>query len=411
MNRQPGNASRVILGASLIISLAFVGGYWYSISTPELAATTISNTGMAKPALFENNRALDHAWPPALGQPFPNLSMVAHNGETVEIADFRGKVVLVEPIGMTCAACNAFSGANDIGGYARIKPQQNLPSIEKLLPRYANSTELDDDDIVLVQILLYDMQLKAPTVDDARRWAEHFGFDQRENVYVLTADARYINRASYDMIPGFFLLDREGVLRFDATGHRPQHNLFTDLIPAISRFLIAEADADDALAEARLLMSVEAAYRAIPHERRAFTADEAEMSAAERDYLERLFRITDDGVIERVQTQMWFQSGGKQGGYHRNHGLLLAQLDGLDVPSGLDKIHQLIRTAIAEQQRYFKVWHGAGAGRRFNTNDALVQSSHHKLIKAYSLLKARFTQEKPHNQQSFFDHLCALDFI
>ena len=419
MRSANGSAAQSILSVTLVLSMMFVGGYWLSLNAarePTLtqsfqATTAISNAGMEKPALFTEHVTLGHAWPPRLDEAFPNLTMIAHNGDTVQIADFRGKVVLVEPIGMTCAACNAFSGANDVGGYSRITPQQNLPSIEKLLPRYADGTKLSTNDIVLVQVLLYDMKLKAPGAEDAQRWAAHFGFDQRENIYVLSADERYVNRASYDMIPGFFLVDRDGILRFDATGHRPKHNLFTELIPAISRFLVQDASASDAREQAQLLLSVDEAYRAIPHGRATFNPDEARIAPRERDYLHRVFTITDAAVVERVQSQMWFQTGGRQGGWHRNHALLLARLDGLDVPPGLAQAHQLIREAIAEQQRYFERWEQAGNGEVFNVRDPLVQSSHRKLIGAYNLLKARFPSEAEHNQKSFFDHLCALDFI
>jgi hypothetical protein len=42
------------------------------------------------------------------------------------------------------------------------------------------------------------------------------------------------------MIPGFQLIDRDFVLRYDASGHRPRHDLWRELMPAIPR-LIAEA--------------------------------------------------------------------------------------------------------------------------------------------------------------------------
>ncbi|MCP4488040.1 MAG: hypothetical protein GY820_12070 [Gammaproteobacteria bacterium] len=41
----------------------------------------------------------------------------------------------------------------------------------------------------------------------------------------------------------------------------------------------------------------------------------------------------------------------------------------------------------------------------------LVKSSSQHLIAAHSLLKQLYPQETKHNQQAFFDYLCALDFI
>jgi hypothetical protein len=46
-------------------------------------------------------------------------------------------------------------------------------------------------------------------------------------------DERFINPASYKMIPGFQLVDRAFILRADATGHTPTHNLWEDLLPML----------------------------------------------------------------------------------------------------------------------------------------------------------------------------------
>ena len=40
-------------------------------------------------------------WPPSVGQMYPDLELKDHNGETVHLSSFRGKVLLIEPIGMT----------------------------------------------------------------------------------------------------------------------------------------------------------------------------------------------------------------------------------------------------------------------------------------------------------------------
>ena len=45
------------------------------------------------------------------------------------------------------------------------------------------------------------------------------------------------NQASYAMVPGFQLVDRTFVLRWDATGHNPRHSLYRELLPAIPEIL------------------------------------------------------------------------------------------------------------------------------------------------------------------------------
>jgi len=44
---------------------------------------------------------LSFTWPPEVGQPYPELALRGLDGEVVRLSDHRGKVLLVEPIGMT----------------------------------------------------------------------------------------------------------------------------------------------------------------------------------------------------------------------------------------------------------------------------------------------------------------------
>ncbi len=378
---------------------------------PNSTSTTVTHSNT--PQLFKEHQGLDFPWPPRLGEPFPDLELVSHTGATVRLSDFRGKIILVEPIGMTCAACNAFSGARQRGGYQNVMAQENLPSIEKLLPRYAQGHSLDDDRIVLVQLLLYDMKLQAPSAEDAHDWAQHFGFDQKPNTYVLAGDQRFINKASYDMIPGFFLLDKNMILRADATGHQPKHNLFTGLLVKIPELLIAKVSAEplvDQNTTITLSMTVAEAYQAIPHQQTTFAPNLASMPINERRFIESLFELTDFAVAERVQSLHYFQTGGQRGNAPVNYQTLLARLNALSAPLALGEVKSLIASAVTEQQRYFSNLNPQ-TELKFNSRDPLVQSSHRKLLAAYQLLIARYQSEHAHNKKAFFDHLCALDFI
>ena len=40
-------------------------------------------------------------WPPVLGQSFPDLELQDSRGERVRLSSLRGKLLLIEPIGMT----------------------------------------------------------------------------------------------------------------------------------------------------------------------------------------------------------------------------------------------------------------------------------------------------------------------
>lgn len=183
--------------------------------------------------------APDHIWPPRLDEPYPDLNLLDASGNRVSLSSFKGNVILLEPIGMTCPACNAFSGANrgEIGHFEGIVPQRGLKSIEELMPEYSWGTETSDDRLVFVQLLLYDLKMKAPLVEDARNWAEHFKLNECDNCVVLVGKDYLIGDASYNMIPGFQLVDKDFFLRYDSTGHRPTHDLWTELLPALPGLL------------------------------------------------------------------------------------------------------------------------------------------------------------------------------
>jgi hypothetical protein len=186
--------------------------------------------------------ARQHIWPPQVGQTYPDLELRAPGGDRIALSSFRGKVILVEPVGMDCPACNAFSGANrsGVGGFQGTHPQRGLPSVHEMLEQHGVAP--DDDRLVIVQILFYDMKRSGPpSLGLARRWTEHFGLGAGANEVVLVADDYLIGPASYRMVPGFQLVDPEFRLRFDATGHRPRHDLWRELLPALSG-LLAEVE-------------------------------------------------------------------------------------------------------------------------------------------------------------------------
>ncbi len=171
-------------------------------------------------------------WPPVVGEAYPDLRLLDRNGDVVSLSDFRGKILLIEPIGMTCPACQAFAGAHRKGGFGGVSPQGGLESIEAYFPQYTGGVSLSDDRIVYVQLLLYNMRMGAPSVEDVRAWTEHFAADS-SNTYVLAGSKDLLGTGSYNMIPGFQLVDKKFILRSDSTGHHPKHNLYTELLPMV----------------------------------------------------------------------------------------------------------------------------------------------------------------------------------
>lgn len=176
-------------------------------------------------------------WPPRIGEPYPDLRLVDQTGGTTSLSSFKGRVLLVEMVGMTCPACQGFSGAKRLGTFGGVESDGGLPAIDDLVPQYAPGVKLESDDLVFVQILLFDMQMGAPTAEDARAWAAHFHRDAAKRQYVLAGGEGLHNQASFAMVPGFQLVDRRFVLRWDATGHTPRHDLYRELLPALPKIL------------------------------------------------------------------------------------------------------------------------------------------------------------------------------
>lgn len=219
---------------AVVIAVALVaGGLVVWQSNARMAAA------QPKQVTLANGKTVE--WPPQLGKRYPALELVSHTGEVVKLEDFKGKVIVVEPIGMTCAACNAFSGGKYRGGYKSQPVQGGLDSIEKYFPQYTGGISLADDRIVFVQLLLYDLHMKGPTKEDAKLWARHFGLDKRKNTYVLAGGQELVGPASYNIIPGFQLIDKNFVLRSDAAGDHPKESMWERLLPMVPRLILEKA--------------------------------------------------------------------------------------------------------------------------------------------------------------------------
>lgn len=178
----------------------------------------------------------DIVWPPQLGKAYPDLRLQTPEGDWVQLSDFRGKVLVIEPIGMSCPACNAWAGGNSaVGTFQGVRPQPDLDSLDDYSRKFAG-VSLDDPELMYIHLVLYDTKLRDPSVEDLAAWRDHFGL-HGENVRVLGGTPDLISPASYKMIPGVQLVDRSFVLRSDSTGHHPRHNLYKKLLPMLGELV------------------------------------------------------------------------------------------------------------------------------------------------------------------------------
>ncbi len=175
-------------------------------------------------------------WPPVTGQAYPDIELLDHRGQTTSLRDLAGKILLVEPVAMSCSLCQAWSGGGEAGAIGDVSVAQ-LPSFEQLL-RDAG-VDPAHPDLVFVQLVLFSLDgERAPTVDEAAVWAEHFGLDQRPRTVVLTGDARYADAVGESLYPGFHLVDRDFVLQAWTSGHaRGGTSLKGELLPKLAALL------------------------------------------------------------------------------------------------------------------------------------------------------------------------------
>ncbi len=207
-----------------------------SVSKNETNANTATDfTGKVPQQIKSTTPKLGPSfWPPKLNQKFPELTLYNQHGKIVSLSKVaRGRIILLEPVGMTCQACQAFSGGHDFGPFREVQPQSNLVSIEKSFPKYAEGGSLANPQIVFVQLILFNMDMDAPSLQEIREWAKHFKLAHKPNTYVLAGTPEMACRDSYDMIPGFLMIDKDFILRADATGPDPKHNLWRELLPSI----------------------------------------------------------------------------------------------------------------------------------------------------------------------------------
>jgi hypothetical protein len=219
-----GDGSKIVFPDNQIISLH---------QDPSPAATSAP-----EPVKATATKPSVEFWPPHRGGRYPNLTLYDHRGQLVALASLRGKVILLEPVGMTCEACQSLSGAGKFGCFGHQPAQAGIDALEDYFPRYTGGISLSDPRIAYVQVLLYGLDLHAPSPADAKAWAHHFKFEERSNVYVLAGTPELIGPASFAMIPGFQLIDKNFVLRawwYGETG--TGDDLWTKLLPMVPQLL------------------------------------------------------------------------------------------------------------------------------------------------------------------------------
>ena len=174
---------------------------------------------------------------------------------------------------------------------------------------------------------------------------------------------------------------------------------------------------------AAFAMTVEEAYAVMQHRHAELDVKSLGRPPAETAFLERLFRLIDLTIVEKVGTTLWFDSEGKKGiPFGRSKGridALIADLQALPAPAHLEEIRGLVVAAVTDQRTYFQSFQDSLDGRQpggdepeaFRSRARLVKSSSGKLHAAYNRLLAVYPGIGQRNFDAFYDHLCVLDLL
>ncbi len=175
-------------------------------------------------------------WPPVKGEPYPDFLMMRTDGPLVRLSEFAGKPLLIEPVGLPCAACQAWTGGRTKGGFQGVTPQADLPETDHYLGRHAE-TSIALGEFTYIQLLLYGMDgQNPPPLEEAVAWEEHF--EQRERgIVALVADRRHINSTSHQLIPGFHVVDSDFRLAAWSSNRQDDDSMLRVVFPTLGRLL------------------------------------------------------------------------------------------------------------------------------------------------------------------------------
>lgn len=154
-------------------------------------------------------------------------------------------------------------------------------------------------------------------------------------------------------------------------------------------------------------LDIDEAYRLIPHQQTPFIKHKSTLPTLEADYVEQLLSLAELAMVERVKAQKY---GPKKSRYKQQINSILQELNQLKTPKKLIPAYGYIQAAIKLHRNYFDL-HALNDPKSKQQRRKLIKDSSRYLIAAYMSLKKLYPGETRHNQQAFYDYLCALDFI
>jgi len=164
-------------------------------------------------------------------------------------------------------------------------------------------------------------------------------------------------------------------------------------------------------------LSVDAAYRLIPHNRTLFDVHASKLSSTQAQALKQLFELSDRGVVLRVSglNALTSRADAELQSVLSNYHVLSEAMASLAVPVEIKAARELVAQSLELHRRYFETKRreqiAAGEVELALRQNADVLAASQKLQRAYGVLMNAFPGEPAVNKQAFYDYLCALDFL
>ncbi len=218
----------------LLVALIFMSLYITDMAAPKKTDNPLNLP--AAPSKDQLAANLPKPWPPKMNETYPDLALVDSNGRNFNMSDMVGQVLLVEYIDITSPISQAQSGAANAGAYEGQEVDKVAYDFKTML--YKNTTppmEWPHDNVVLLQILVFNANGAQTSVDDAAGWSEHFGFGDDDSVIVAVPQKDIRGTELNNMIGGYQLVDKNLNLRVDSSGPAPKHNLRMTLAPMVTK--------------------------------------------------------------------------------------------------------------------------------------------------------------------------------
>ena len=155
--------------------------------------------------LLEGARARPAPAKIIIGDAVPAIKLLDWEGQPVNLADLRGKIVVIDFWASWCAVC-----------------REALPSVDAISRRFAGAS------VVVIGI----------NIDQTPSMADHFLADYlpvRSMMLLRDPEAEALARFGAEGMPAIYVVDPQGIVRFAESGYRPER--LTAVENAVAQYL------------------------------------------------------------------------------------------------------------------------------------------------------------------------------